>query len=120
MTLTLEAENKMGLEELRARIGTQDLQLIAEPAVLFHPIRILIMKTLYRHMQVDFRDIQSELNLTAGNLASHLRALKKDDYVKEEKEIVRNRPRTTLKITPKGRSAYERFVRSLRSVLKDE
>ena len=120
MTSVLDVKRKMDLKEFRSRIETQDKQIVNQPSVLFHPIRILIMKTLYRHMEVDFRDIQNELDLTAGNLASHLRALKKDKYVKEEKDIVGNRPRTILMITPTGRKVYEKFVRSMKSVFENE
>lgn len=117
MTEVLESARKKDFKEI---VGTQDLLLIDEPSVLFHPIRILIMKTLYRHGQVDFRDLKNELGLTAGNLASHLRALKKANYILEHKEIVRRRPRTTIEITLKGRNAFEDFKKSLRKVLENE
>jgi DNA-binding MarR family transcriptional regulator len=117
MTEVLESARKKDLKEI---VGTQDLLLTDEPTVLFHPIRILIMKTLYRHGQVDFRDLKSELDLTAGNLASHLRALKKTNHITEHKVIVERRPRTTIETTLKGRKAFENFRKSLKKVLENE
>jgi len=121
MTSILKEEEKMHeFNEFISHIETQDKQIVTQPQVMFHPIRILIMKSLYRHMEIDFRDLQNELDLTAGNLASHLRALKKANYVKENKEIVGNRPRTTLRITPVGREVFHNFAQSMKSVLENE
>jgi len=115
-----EAKSLVKKRNLRERLGSDDTRLMNEPAALFHPTRILIMKNLYRHVHVDFRDLQNDLGLTAGNLASHLRSLKKEDYLSEYKEIVGNRPRTTYEITEKGRNAYVRFRGSILGVLRDE
>lgn len=113
-------QEAIAIKGLREMLASQDLLLLDEPPVLFHPARIVIMKTFYKHANVEFRDLQNNLQLTAGSLASHLRALKKNEYVREHKEIVGNRPRTTYEMTEKGRKAFGKFRRSLSLVLQDE
>lgn len=97
-----------------------DLLLVDAPPVLFNPYRILIMKILYKFGHADFRDLKNDLNLTAGNLASHLRALKGQDYIKDHKGIVGNRPRTSYELTEKGANAYMKFKQFALMVFRDE
>lgn len=107
-------------KKFRKMLESRDLLLAEAPLVLFNPYRILIMKILHKHGQVDFRDLKNDLNLTAGNLASHLRALKRQDYIKDFKEIIGSRPRTSYELSQKGVNAYARFRRFALMVFRDE
>lgn len=101
-------------------LESSDLDLINLSTTLFHPYRMLILKTLLRHTNADFRDLQSNLGLTAGNLASHLRALKKNGLIHEFKEIIGNRMRTSYEITKMGIYEFDRFKESVVKVLCNE
>jgi DNA-binding PadR family transcriptional regulator len=69
----------------------------------------------------DFTTLKRMLQVTDGNLASHLAVLEKHRYVKVRKEFVRRKPQTTYQLTELGRKAFtdhidalERLIRSAR------
>ena len=101
-------------------LESSDLLLLDMPSTLFHNVRILLMNILYRFGPVDFRELKHDLKLTAGNLASHIRALKEAGYIQEHKEIVKARPRTSYQLTEKGVGAFKDFKKSMVEVLRDE
>ena len=107
-------------ERFRDKLKSDDLRLAKVPSTLCHPYRVLIMKVLLNHGQVDFRDLKNNLKLTSGNLASHLRALKKGGYVRENKEIIGSRPRTSYEFTKDGFDSFKKLKESLLGVLSDE
>lgn len=84
--------------------------------VLGNPMRLAIMLYLLPRGQVLFRDLLKVLEVTPGNLDSHLRALERTGYVEVYKVIV-DRPRTAVRITEKGVEETRRFLRMLKTVL---
>ncbi len=58
------------------------------------------------------------LDMTDGNLATHLAALEKAEYVAIDKDFAGKRPRTRVALTAKGRKALCSHVAFLRSVLE--
>lgn len=107
-------------EKFREMLESDDIFLVNAPSVLFNPYRILIMKIMYSHGTVDFRDLRNDLDLTAGNLASHLRTLKGQKYISDQKEIIGSRPRTSYQLTKKGVNAYAKFRQFALMVFADE
>lgn len=96
------------------------IELIEIPTSLFHPFRLVIMKTLLLHGNVEFRQFRYAIQgITDGNLASHLRVLEKSGYVRCYKEIIDRKPRTSYEITKKGRKAFEELENSLRKMVED-
>lgn len=106
-------------EPLKKIVNSQDVQLLEQPMVLFHPTRILVMKALLNFISIDFRDLQNNYNLSAGNLASNLKMLIDEKYIKKHKQFIENRPRTTIEITDKGRTEFVKFKECLKEVLQD-
>jgi len=93
--------------------------LMNAPTKLFHPYRLLIMRTLMLHGNVEFRDLRHNVpEITDGNLASHLRVLEKLEYVRYHKEIVNRKLRTSYEITEQGRKAFEQLANSLHKFLE--
>jgi len=99
-------------------IETDDTGFKDAPGILFNPYRLLIMKILVRHGHADFGDMKRDLQVTDGNLASHLRALAKMGYVEAHKEIVGNKPRTTFALTKNGMKAFEKLLEELKEVIE--
>src|SRR2546426_5059335 len=93
-------------ENFSKKVESEDTKILSMPRKLFHPERILIMKILVRHGQVDFRELKQALDTTEGNLASHLRALEQEGYVSFHKHFEGRRPRTSLEATPAGVTAF--------------
>ncbi|WP_087035257.1 transcriptional regulator [Thermococcus litoralis] len=84
--------------------------------VLGNPIRLAIMLYLLPRTRVLFKDLLEVLELTPGNLDSHLRVLEKAGYVKIKK-VFSDRPRTAVEITQKGAQETGKYLRLLREVL---
>jgi DNA-binding MarR family transcriptional regulator len=68
--------------------------------------------------RVEFRYLQSELKMTAGNMTPHLGALEKGGLIKIVKGYQGRRPRTWVSITPKGRFALRQEILTLRAIIE--
>jgi len=64
-------------------------------------VRLGIMSVLMVNEWVDFNTLKTLLNLTDGNLASHIAALEKTGYIDVKKEFIGKKPRTTYNVTNK-------------------
>jgi DNA-binding transcriptional ArsR family regulator len=67
---------------------------------------------------LDFGELKAILATSDGNLATHLSALEKAEYVSITKEFVGKKPRTRVALTVKGRRALRSHVAYLRSVIE--
>src|SRR5438093_10697979 len=72
--------------------------------------RLSIMTLLATRMPWSFQDLKAELNMSDGNLITHLRTLHKLGLVAVTKEI-RDRQQTSYALTAKGRSASQEYLR---------
>ena len=61
--------------------------------------------------------IQQTLDLTGGNLTTHLRKLEDADYLVITKEFVDSKPRTWVQATPQGRRAFTEYLANLHKAL---
>ncbi|MEY9851341.1 DNA-binding MarR family transcriptional regulator [Leifsonia sp. EB41] len=66
---------------------------------------------------MSFPRLQELLDLTAGNLATHLRKLEDAGYVEVEKTHRGRVPVTYLALTTSGRRAFEDYTATLKSIL---
>ena len=64
--------------------------------------------------------IQSALELTGGNLTTHLRKLEEAEYLVMTKEFVDSKPRTWVQATATGRRAFAEYLANLERALKWE
>ncbi len=83
-------------------------------------IRLGIMSILMVSDDVEFNAIKETLDLTDGNLASHIKALEKIDYIVMRKEFVNRKPRTTYSATPIGKKAFANHLSALEKLIKGE
>ena len=81
-------------------------------------VRLGIMSILMVNDWVDFTEMKSLLDITDGNLASHSSALEKWEYIEVKKEFVGKKPKTSYRVTNKGRVAFEQHLKSLEKLLK--
>lgn len=82
-------------------------------------VRLGVMAILCVNDWVDFNALRDNLNLTDGNLASHISALEKNKYIEITKEFVGKKPRTKYKITILGRTEFEQHLAALEALLKN-
>lgn len=67
---------------------------------------------------LEFNTLKSVLGATDGNLATHLGALEKANYIAIQKDFVGKKPRTRITLTRPGRKAFERHVAYLKDLLE--
>ena len=80
-------------------------------------LRLGIMSILLVDDEADFNRLKEILAATDGNLASHLRALEKEGYIKVHKQFVGRKPNTTYEVTAPGRRAFSEHLDALEKIL---
>lgn len=81
-------------------------------------IRLGIMSILMVNDSVDFLTMKEMLDASDGNIASHVSALEKADYILVEKKFVGKKTNTSYSITPAGRQAFNDHLNALEQLLK--
>jgi len=100
--------------------GSTDLQPIADIDRLVHePARLMILAVLYVVESADFLFLMHQTRLTRGNLSSHMSKLEAAGYIDIKKEFVGKIPRTLLRLTGKGREAFQAYRQDMIQVLGD-
>ena len=69
-------------------------------------VRLGVMSALMVNESMDFNALKELLGVTDGNLASHLKALEKVDYIAVEKRFVGRKPNTQYSTTASGKKAF--------------
>ncbi|HEX9651910.1 MAG TPA: transcriptional regulator [Cyclobacteriaceae bacterium] len=80
-------------------------------------IRLGIMSALIVNEYLDFNSLKDLLDVTDGNLASHLKLLENNKYVKFRKEFLNRKPNTKYSLTSKGREAFMKHIRAIEQLL---
>lgn len=81
-------------------------------------IRLGIMSVLMVNEKVEFSELKEMLELTDGNLASHITALEKIKYVEVTKQFIGKKPNTTYAATEQGRRAFKDHLNALEVLIK--
>jgi len=87
--------------------------------VFDHRNRLGIMSVLTVNEWVEYGTLKELLNLTDGNLASHMKPLEAAEYVEYRKQFVGRRPKTTYAATEKGKAAFRVHLDALEAMLKE-
>jgi DNA-binding MarR family transcriptional regulator len=82
--------------------------------LIHEPVRLLIMANLFVVETADFLYLMNQLNLTFGNLSSHMSKLEEAGYINVEKEFQDKKPITRLSLTDLGREAFEDYRQSMK------
>jgi DNA-binding transcriptional ArsR family regulator len=77
------------------------------------------MANLYVIVQADFTFLMRQTGLTWGNLSSHMSKLEEAGYIDVIKEFKGKRPNTMLRLTGKGRTAFEKYRQQMLGMLGD-
>ncbi|WP_179197596.1 winged helix-turn-helix domain-containing protein [Hymenobacter crusticola] len=85
-----------------------------------HRVRLGVMAVLMANDLVSFNDLKEALDLTDGNLASHVAALEKAGYVTVSKQFVGKKPNTTYTASTEGKQAFQEHLNALEKLLKGE
>lgn len=82
--------------------------------------RLGIMSVLMVNDFSTFNQLKDLLNLTDGNLATHLRSLEDAKYVSVRKEFIGRKPSTAYAVTEDGKAAFHEHLNALEKFLKKE
>lgn len=81
-------------------------------------VRLGIMSILMVNDFADFGTLKEQLQITDGNMASHLNALEKLQYIKVKKQFIGKRPNTSYAVTPAGKKAFIEHLAGLEKLIK--
>ena len=75
------------------------------------------MSVLAVNDSVDFNSLKKLLDITDGNLASHISALEKSRYIKVNKSFIGRKPNTSYSATASGRKAFKEHLDALERLI---
>ena len=80
--------------------------------------RLAIMSALAASPELAFTELRDLLNMTDGNLTSHVRTLQQAGYVAVAKSFQDNRPLTTCSLTANGRKVFADYISLLEQIVQ--
>ncbi len=81
-------------------------------------VRLGIMSILTVNDRVDFNTLKELLQVTDGNIASHLTALEKFKYIDVKKQFIGKKPNTSYAATHMGKKAFSDHLDALEKLIK--
>ncbi len=80
-------------------------------------MRLGIMSILMVNDFVDFSALKEQLRITDGNLASHLNALEKLQFIAVRKQFIEKKPNTSYTTTSAGKKAFSEHLDALERLI---
>lgn len=81
-------------------------------------IRLGVMSSLMVNADMSFNDLKQMLEVTDGNLATHLVNLEENGYIKVHKGFIGRKTNTTYSITKAGEKAFKEHIEALENMIK--
>lgn len=78
------------------------------------------MSALIVNDKLEFNSLKEYLDLTDGNLASHLKGLEKEGFISVEKSFIGRKPNTKYYITKEGKKAFNEHIKALEKLIKTQ
>lgn len=86
--------------------------------VIHAKARLGIMSLVMSHSYCDFTMLKQKLDLTDGNLGSHILKLEQAGYIFVEKTFVNRKPKTFITVTKSGAKAYADYIDALEMLIQ--
>ena len=83
-------------------------------------VRLGIMSALAVNDMLDFNALKEYLDVTDGNLATHIKALEKEEFIGVKKSFIDRKPNTKYHMTKKGQKAFEEHLNVLEQIIKSQ
>ena len=83
-------------------------------------VRLGIMAALAVNDSLDFTSLKEYLDVTDGNLASHLKKLEEEEFIEVEKSFIDRKPNTSYRTTEKGDKAFEEHLKVLEQIINTQ
>jgi DNA-binding MarR family transcriptional regulator len=88
--------------------------------ILESRVRLGIMSLLAVNESLNYNTLKEMLNVTDGNLASHIGALDKEGYIKIKKKFIGKKTNTTYTVTEKGRQEFNKHLDALEKLINNK
>lgn len=82
-------------------------------------IRLGIMSAVMVNDAVNFNELKELLQITDGNLASHLKTLEENSYIQVQKGFIGRKTNTTYAVTQQGQFAFKAHLAALEAMIKN-
>jgi len=82
-------------------------------------IRLGVMSVLVVNEEMNFKDLKQLLEVTDGNLATHLAVLEENGFIKVHKGFIGRKTNTTYQITKNGERSFRNHLEALESMIRD-
>ena len=83
-------------------------------------VRLGIMSVLAVNDSLDFTTLKEHLDVTDGNLATHLKTLEKLAFIAVKKSFIDRKPNTKYYITNEGKEAFTNHLTILETIIKSQ
>ncbi|HKI47530.1 MAG TPA: transcriptional regulator [Balneolales bacterium] len=83
-------------------------------------VRLGIMSALAVNEMLEFNALKEYLDVTDGNLATHIKALEKEEFIGVKKSFIDRKPNTRYYMTQKGKKAFEEHLKVLEQIIKSQ
>ena len=83
-------------------------------------IRLGIMSVLMVNESFDFNNLKETLDVTDGNLASHLKALEERNLIESKKQFIGRKPNTSYTITQEGAQLFGEHLNALEKLIRSK
>jgi DNA-binding HxlR family transcriptional regulator len=81
-------------------------------------IRLGIMSAVLINAEVNFNDLKELIEVTDGNLASHLKTLEESGFLKVHKGFIGRKTNTTYSVTKAGEKAFKAHLDALEKIIR--
>jgi DNA-binding MarR family transcriptional regulator len=81
-------------------------------------VRLGIMSTLMVNDAINFNDLKQLIDVTDGNLASHIKSLEESAYIKVNKGFIGKKTNTTYAVTKLGEKAFQQHLAALEKMIR--
>lgn len=82
-------------------------------------VRLGVMSVLMVNESCDFNSLKETLDVTDGNLASHLKALEEKGMIKVSKRFIGRKPNTSYSATESGKAEFRQHLKALEDLIRE-
>lgn len=76
------------------------------------------MSVLMVNEWMDFTGLKELLDITDGNLASHIKALEQEEFITVSKQFIGKKPNTRYAASEKGKLAFTQHLNALETLIR--
>lgn len=81
-------------------------------------VRLGVMSILMVNEEISFNDLKEVLQVTDGNLATHMQTLEEEGYIKVHKGFIGRKTNTTYSVTKAGEKSFAEHISALEKMIK--